>query len=94
MIATDVASRGLDVKDIKTVINYDFPSATEDYVHRIGRTGRAGEKGLSVTFFTRNDAKKARDLIALQLLDVMAHQPLVVDNINGCSRSEVASFSS
>lgn len=65
MIATDVASRGLDVKDIKTVVNYDFPSATEDYVHRIGRTGRAGEKGLSVTFFTRNDAKKARDLIAL-----------------------------
>ena len=65
MIATDVASRGLDVKDIKTVINYDFPTQVEDYVHRIGRTGRAGEKGLSITFFSRNDAKKARELIQL-----------------------------
>ncbi|MCZ6914913.1 MAG: helicase-related protein, partial [Rickettsia endosymbiont of Ixodes persulcatus] len=65
MIATDVASRGLDVKDIRTVINYDFPTQVEDYVHRIGRTGRAGEKGLSITFFSRNDAKKARDLITL-----------------------------
>ncbi len=65
MIATDVASRGLDVKDIKTVINYDFPTQVEDYVHRIGRTGRAGEKGLSITFFSPNDAKKARDLIEL-----------------------------
>lgn len=44
MIATDVASRGIDVKDIKTVINYDFPGSLEDYVHRIGRTGRAGAK--------------------------------------------------
>jgi len=65
MIATDVASRGLDVKDIRTVINYDFPTQVEDYVHRIGRTGRAGEKGYSVTFFTRNDGKRARELIEL-----------------------------
>lgn len=65
MIATDVASRGLDVKDIKTVINYDFPSNVEDYVHRIGRTGRAGEKGYSITFFTRTDAPKARQLVEL-----------------------------
>jgi len=63
MIATDVASRGLDVKDIKTVINYDFPSQIEDYIHRIGRTGRAGHKGTAITFFTLNDVKKAKDLI-------------------------------
>jgi ATP-dependent RNA helicase DDX5/DBP2 len=42
LIATDVAARGLDVKDIKMVINYDFPMTIQDYVHRIGRTGRAG----------------------------------------------------
>ncbi|CDJ62108.1 MGC53795 protein, related [Eimeria necatrix] len=45
MVATDVASRGLDVKDIRHVINYDMPNQIEDYVHRIGRTGRAGAKG-------------------------------------------------
>ncbi|MGB1599242.1 MAG: DEAD/DEAH box helicase, partial [Promethearchaeia archaeon] len=45
LIATDVAARGLDVKEVKAVINYDFPSNVEDYVHRIGRTGRAGAKG-------------------------------------------------
>jgi len=65
MIATDVAARGLDVKDIKTVINYDFPGAIEDYVHRIGRTGRAGAKGFAITFFTSKDAKKAKELVSL-----------------------------
>ena len=45
MIATDVASRGLDVNDIKYVINYDFPKEAEDYVHRIGRTGRKTNEG-------------------------------------------------
>jgi len=52
MIATDVAQRGLDVKDIKYVINYDAPKNIEDYIHRIGRTGRASAKGTAVTFFS------------------------------------------
>lgn len=51
LIATDVASRGLDVKDIEYVINYDMPKIIEDYVHRIGRTGRAGASGISISFF-------------------------------------------
>lgn len=63
LVATDVASRGLDVKDIKYVINFDYPNNSEDYVHRIGRTGRAGETGTAHTFFTTKDAKQARDLI-------------------------------
>lgn len=65
MIATDVASRGLDVKDIKYVINYDFPNQIEDYVHRIGRTGRAGATGCSYTFFTSEKFKLARDLCGI-----------------------------
>lgn len=65
MTATDVAARGLDVKDIKCVINYDFPSSLEDYVHRIGRTGRAGARGTAFTFFTHANAKFARDLIKI-----------------------------
>merc|ERR1711941_41256 len=65
LVATDVASRGLDVKDIKYVINYDFPSAIEDYIHRVGRTGRAGATGSSYTFFTQEKFKHAKDLIAV-----------------------------
>ncbi|KAJ9568213.1 hypothetical protein OSB04_004179 [Centaurea solstitialis] len=65
MTATDVAARGLDVKDIKCVINYDFPSSLEDYVHRIGRTGRAGAKGTAVTFFTHSNSKYARELVKI-----------------------------
>lgn len=63
LVATDVASRGLDVKGCKWVINYDFPGQIEDYVHRVGRTGRAGEKGTAITFFTDNESNKARDLL-------------------------------
>jgi len=63
MIATDIASRGIDVKDVKLVINVDFPTNIEDYIHRVGRTGRAGELGRAVTLFTAKDAKKAAPLI-------------------------------
>jgi ATP-dependent RNA helicase DBP3 len=54
-IATDVAARGLDIPDVEVVINYSFPLTTEDYVHRIGRTGRAGKKGVAHTFFTQQN---------------------------------------
>uniref|UniRef100_A0A914MRL9 RNA helicase n=1 Tax=Meloidogyne incognita TaxID=6306 RepID=A0A914MRL9_MELIC len=63
LLATDVAARGLDVSDIKYVINYDYPNNSEDYVHRIGRTGRQDKTGTSYTFFTQNNSPKARDLI-------------------------------
>jgi superfamily II DNA/RNA helicase len=63
LLATDVAARGLDVDDIKFVINYDYPNNSEDYVHRIGRTGRRDKKGTAYTFFTPQNASKARDLI-------------------------------
>ena len=53
------------MKDIKCVINYDFPSSLEDYIHRIGRTGRAGAKGTAHTFFTQSNAKFARALIKI-----------------------------
>jgi ATP-dependent RNA helicase DDX5/DBP2 len=66
LIATDVAARGLDVKDVAVVVNYDMPAgsnAVEDYVHRIGRTGRAGQKGEAFTFFTHKDKKCVNELI-------------------------------
>jgi superfamily II DNA/RNA helicase len=54
LIATDVASRGLDIKDVSHVVNYDIPENYEDYTHRIGRTGRAGKKGFALTFVEAN----------------------------------------
>ncbi|OAP01547.1 hypothetical protein AXX17_AT3G00660 [Arabidopsis thaliana] len=65
LVATDVAARGLDVKDIRAVVNYDFPNGVEDYVHRIGRTGRAGATGQAFTFFGDQDSKHASDLIKI-----------------------------
>jgi ATP-dependent RNA helicase DDX3X len=65
MVATDVAARGLDVKEIKHVVNYDFPHDIDDYVHRIGRTGRCGAEGLATAFFNDKNKNIARDLIQL-----------------------------
>jgi ATP-dependent RNA helicase DBP3 len=55
LIATDVAARGLDIPNVEYVINYTFPLTIEDYVHRIGRTGRGGNKGIAHTLFTIAD---------------------------------------
>ncbi|XP_076368120.1 putative ATP-dependent RNA helicase DDX43 isoform X3 [Tachypleus tridentatus] len=63
LIATDVASRGLDIKDITHIFNYDFPRNVEEYVHRVGRTGRAGQTGESVTLVTRENWRNAQELI-------------------------------
>nr|XP_025042493.1 probable ATP-dependent RNA helicase DDX43 isoform X3 [Pelodiscus sinensis] len=63
LIATDLASRGLDVQDITHVFNFDFPRNIEEYVHRVGRTGRAGRTGEAVTLVTRNDWRIASELI-------------------------------
>ncbi len=63
LVATDVAGRGLDINDIALVINYSFPLTIEDYVHRIGRTGRGGKSGESITFFTKNDKHLSGELV-------------------------------
>jgi len=62
LVATDVAGRGLDIPDVKHVINYDMSSDIEKYTHRIGRTGRAGKSGVSTTFLTEDDEEVFYDL--------------------------------
>ncbi|WFC99104.1 RNA helicase [Malassezia yamatoensis] len=64
LTATSVAARGLDVKQLKLVVNYDVPSHLEDYVHRAGRTGRAGEHGTCITFITPEQDRYAKDIRA------------------------------
>lgn len=63
MIATSGASRGLDVPGLKLVVNYDAPNHLEDYVHRVGRTGRAGAKGTAITFIAPDEERYAGDLL-------------------------------
>ncbi|XP_063240903.1 uncharacterized protein LOC134541406 [Bacillus rossius redtenbacheri] len=63
LVATDVAARGLDVEGIKFVINFDYPNSSEDYIHRIGRTGRNQASGTSYAFFTPSNGRQARDLV-------------------------------
>ncbi|GBR75690.1 superfamily II DNA and RNA helicases [Candidatus Termititenax persephonae] len=62
LIATDIAARGIDVKDIQLVINYDLPDEAESYIHRIGRTGRAGQTGQAVSLATPDQGRLVRDI--------------------------------
>merc|ERR1719491_1220864 len=66
LVATDVAARGLDVDDIRMVVNFDFPGDTETYIHRIGRTGCAGKKGVAVSFFVgEKNGRMAREIMEI-----------------------------
>lgn len=65
MVATDVAARGLDVPHVTHVINFDLPKDIDDYVHRIGRTGRAGKSGMATAFFSEKNSPLAKALAQL-----------------------------
>ena len=82
LVCTDVAARGLDIADLPAVFNFDVPFNAEDYVHRIGRTGRAGASGLAVTLVTRDDARNISDIeklihkkIELEPFEVASERP-------------------
>src|SRR5262249_47260504 len=65
MVATDIAARGLDIHHIEHVINYDLPQVPEDYIHRIGRTARAGASGSAINLVAPEDARKWREITRL-----------------------------
>ena len=80
MVATAVAARGLDIPNVTHVVNYDLPTDIDDYVHRIGRTGRAGNTGLSTAFFNRGNRGIVRDLLEL-LKEANQEVPGFLENI-------------
>ena len=73
LVATDVAARGIDVQSISHVINYDLPKVAEDYVHRIGRTGRAGAMGIAISFATPEDARQLKQIERFTGRGIEAH---------------------
>ncbi|KAH7408898.1 ATP-dependent RNA helicase ded1 [Cadophora sp. MPI-SDFR-AT-0126] len=80
LVATAVAARGLDIPNVTHVVNYDLPTDIDDYVHRIGRTGRAGNTGISTAFFNRGNRGVVRDLIDL-LKEANQDVPAFLENI-------------
>ena len=88
IVATDVAARGLDIKELPFVINYDVPYSAEDYVHRIGRTGRAGSKGVATMLATPEDKRLVEAIEALtkQTFKPIAISPMPRNRRNAMSR--------
>ena len=75
LVATDVAGRGIDIKDVSLVINYDMAKSIEAYTHRIGRTGRAGKSGAAITFLTPENSELFYDLKQMLMSSPVSHCP-------------------
>jgi ATP-dependent RNA helicase RhlE len=84
LVATDIASRGIDVKQIEIVINYDLPQDVENYVHRIGRTGRAGNKGRAISFATPDQTRDVENIEKLirKQLPITKHQEIPAEDFD------------
>jgi ATP-dependent RNA helicase RhlE len=85
LVATDVAARGIDISNIAHVVNYDLPNGSDDFVHRIGRTGRAGAKGIATTFVTpleKKDAQKLERELKIQFKWIEADKNLAKEERN------------
>jgi ATP-independent RNA helicase DbpA len=83
LVATDVAARGLDIKDLQAVINFDLPHDPEIYTHRIGRTGRAGKKGLALSIFTNREQNRVKAIEEYQDKPAICDVPESLDHIKG-----------
>ena len=87
LVATDVAARGLDISDLPMVINYEIPSAPEDYVHRIGRTGRAGASGVAISLVCEDEEKYFTEIEKLIKKSVPREAAQILASRAGASRS-------
>lgn len=83
LVATDVAARGIDVNNIEAVFNYDIPNDEEYYVHRIGRTGRAGKAGISYSFIFGRDIYKLKDIQRYTKSEILPMKPPTISDVEG-----------
>ncbi len=95
LVCTDVAARGLDIKDVPAVFNFDIPFNAEDYIHRIGRTGRAGASGLAVSFVSASDQRLVGDIekllktkLEIEAIEFAENQPRPREHFNDGHRAE------
>jgi ATP-dependent RNA helicase RhlE len=77
LVATDVAARGLDISNLPYVVNYDMPAVPEDYIHRIGRTGRAGVSGIAISLVSREEKPR------LKAIETLLQQRIPVETVEG-----------
>jgi ATP-dependent RNA helicase DDX49/DBP8 len=91
LISTDVGARGLDIRDVAMVINWDLPQESEEYTHRVGRTARAGKGGIAISFVTEKDERKVTDIesrIGTQLTEMSMIESSVLENLNAVSTAK------
>lgn len=86
VVATDVAARGIDISNLPVVVNYDLPRSSDDYTHRIGRTGRAGETGIAISFICSDSANEAH----FRLIEQRHHQKISREHIEGFEPTSIA----
>ncbi|KAG8713449.1 putative RNA helicase [Ceratobasidium sp. 423] len=91
LISTDVGARGLDIADVALVVNWDFPSAPEEYTHRVGRTARAGRNGMAISFVTERDEEKIHRVearIGTSLTELSLPEDKVLEGLNAVSTAK------
>ncbi|CAE6523263.1 unnamed protein product [Rhizoctonia solani] len=91
LISTDVGARGLDIADVALVVNWDFPSAPEEYTHRVGRTARAGRNGMAISFVTERDEEKIQKVearIGTTLTELNLPEDKVLEGLNAVSTAK------
>ena len=89
LVATDVAARGIDINDLSHVINYSLPQNPESYVHRIGRTGRAGKEGIAITFVSREEHRQLHHIKRISKADIRKEKMPEINQIIELKRSRI-----